>query len=87
MEPEVRLFLKTIVQTVSLTLIWMLLNTFFGIKLGLLFFDGPFSVWQIVYYVLLIATFILLLRYLLKLWKKVPKFGLSDSQWPSDDNT
>lgn len=75
MEPAVRLFLKTIVQTMSLMLLWMLLNTFFGIKLGLLFFDEGITVWHGVYYICMIVSFFYLLRHILAKWKKVPKFG------------
>ena len=75
MEPEVRLFLRTIVQTVSCTILWMMLVTWFGIKEGLLFFDGGVTLWAIVFYILMIGSFIYLLRYLLRLWLKVPKFG------------
>jgi drug/metabolite transporter (DMT)-like permease len=75
LEPEVRIFLITIVQTAAMALLWMLLNTFFGIKLGLLFLDEKITVWHGVYYLCMIGSFIWVWRYVRNKWKKVPKFG------------
>jgi hypothetical protein len=74
MEPEVKAFLRIIFQCLSMLLLWMLLNTFFGIKLGLLFFDEGVSVWHIVYYICMIASFVWVIRYILKKWKEMPEF-------------
>lgn len=76
MEPDVRKFLATIVQTVSMTILWMLLNTVFGIKMELLFLDEKITIWHGVYYVCLIASFIALVLYIRKKWKEVPRFDL-----------
>lgn len=59
----------------SFAMLWLLLNTFFGIKLELLFFEDGFTIWHGVYYVCMIVSFILIFRYLSGMWKKVPKFG------------
>lgn len=80
MEPEVRKFLAVIVQCISMGLLWMLINTFFGIKLGLLFLDGEITVWHYVYYALLIASFVALVWYIRNKIKSVPKFGLDEEQ-------
>jgi phosphoglycerol transferase MdoB-like AlkP superfamily enzyme len=78
MEPEVRKFLAVIVQCISMGLLWMLLNTFFGIKLGLLFLDEKITIWHYVYYACLIASFIALVWYIRNKIKSVPKFGLDE---------
>jgi hypothetical protein len=78
MEPEIKLFLKIIVQSISMLLLWMLLNTYFGIKLGLLFFDEGVSIWHWVYYILMIASFVWVIRYILKKWKQMPEFEPHD---------
>ena len=75
MEPEVRIFLRTIVQTVSYTLLWMMLVTWFGIKKGLLFFDHGFHIWGLVFYLAMVISFLWTVRHLLRMWKKVPRFG------------
>jgi len=74
MEPEVKIFLRTILQTVSVVLLWMMPVTYFGIKEGLLFFDNGFTIWAAIFYVLMIASFIWLIRYLFRLWRSVPDF-------------
>jgi uncharacterized membrane protein YcaP (DUF421 family) len=74
MEPEVRLFLATIVQTVSMGLLWMLVHTWLGIKLGLLFLDEKITIWHGVYYIGLVASFIAVFIYIRRKWKKVPRF-------------
>ena len=75
MEPNVSLFLKTIVQSLSLILVWFLLNIFFGIRLELLFLDGKITIWHGVYYLCMVVSFVWLFRHLLAKWKKVPDFG------------
>lgn len=74
LEPDVRIFLTTIVQSMSWIFLWMLLNTFFGIKLGLLFLDEKVTAWHIVYYVGMVGSFIWVLRHIIAKWKKVPNF-------------
>lgn len=75
LEPDIKLFLKAIVQSMSIVLIWMMLNAFFGIKIGLMFFDKGFTLWNGVYYIALLVSFGFMLRYLILIWKKVPRFG------------
>ena len=71
MKPEdnPQAFLVLIVQTISVVLIWMIANVLVGIYFGYAFFaDNPD--WKnIVYYVFMIATVALLLKYLIKKWK------------------
>lgn len=74
MEPEVKRFLKLIAKSIALLICWMLLNTWFGIKMGLLFLDEKITAWHGVYYVLMIASFTWLLYYVKKMWKGAPDF-------------
>ncbi|HSC52845.1 MAG TPA: hypothetical protein VLC98_04460 [Phnomibacter sp.] len=76
MEPEVKKFLATIVQTLSMTVLWMLINMVFGIKMGLLFLDGEITIWHGVYYLCMVASFIWLVMYIRKKWKEVPSFDV-----------
>ena len=73
-EPNVSIFLKTIVQSLSLILLWLLLNIFFGIRLGLLFLDEKITLWHGVYYLCMTISFVWLFRNILAKWKKVPDF-------------
>ncbi|HSK13752.1 MAG TPA: hypothetical protein VK907_11090 [Phnomibacter sp.] len=80
MEPGVRLFLITIVRSMSFVLLWMLLNTYFGIKLGLMFFDEGVTAWHIVYYICMVGSFIYVVRVIMREWKKVPALDKFDEE-------
>ena len=78
MEPEVKAFLKIILQSIGMLFLWMLANTFFGIKLGLLFLDEKITIWHGVYYLCMIGSFVLVVKYILKKWKQMPEFEPHD---------
>ena len=69
MEPEVRHFLKKVVWTLSGALLWLTINMFIGIYKELAFPAGKPTVWNILFYVFALATFILLIIYYFRLWK------------------
>ena len=69
-EPEVKAFFKTIVSSVFLGLFWLMLNLTLGIYFGLLFIKGNISVGNIVYYLFALSSFVFLIRYYIKVWKK-----------------
>jgi drug/metabolite transporter (DMT)-like permease len=62
----------------SWALLWMLLNTFFGIKLGLLFLDEKITIWHGIYYIGMIASFVWVWRHVRKKWKNLPDFTGED---------
>jgi uncharacterized membrane protein YcaP (DUF421 family) len=74
MEPELKAFLAAIVQIISMLVLWMLVNIYIGIKHGLLFLDGKITIWHGVYYAFLIASFIWVVRFIIRKWKNAPKF-------------
>ena len=69
MEPDVRAFLLRIVQTVSMGLIWLLVNMSIGIYYGFAFFDNHPSIWNYVFYGWFILSLVLLIRYFRNKWK------------------
>lgn len=69
MEPDIRHFLITIMQTISMSLLWLLINMTAGIYFDLGFFEGQPSWKNYVYYVLAIGSFLLLVRYIRRKWK------------------
>ncbi len=79
MEPDVRKFLTILMQSISMMLLWMLMNTFFGIKLGYLFLDEKITVWHGVYYVGMIVSFVFVMRYILKQWRQMPAFDVENA--------
>ena len=69
MEPEARAFLLLIVQTISMAMLWMLVNMTAGIYFNLAFFEGSPSIANIIYYIFFLITFALLILYFKKKWK------------------
>lgn len=77
MEPEVKAFLLLIIQSLSMVLLWMMVNMTAGIYFNLAFFDDRLSFWNILYYVFFLASFIMLILYLRKKWKGFKEIGSS----------
>ena len=69
MEPDVALFLKKIVWSLSAALVWMLVNTLFGIRLRYFLFEEGHSLGSILFYGWLMISILLLLRLYIK-WGK-----------------
>ncbi len=69
MEPEVGKYLAKILSSISMTLLWMLINTTIGIGLNYAFFDNKPSRANYIFYIWFLLSLALLLRYLYKKWK------------------
>jgi hypothetical protein len=69
MEPEVKAFLLRIVQSLSMTMVWLLINMTVGIYFNYAFFDEKPTLGNYIYGVFLIGSFILLIIYLKRKWK------------------
>ena len=57
MEPEAQDFLKRIVQTVSVGMLFLLLHMTFGLYLNWGFFEGTPRLGNIIYYIIFLASF------------------------------
>lgn len=68
MEDDTRKFLILIVNTISLVFIWMALNVLVGIYFELAFFDDRPTWKNILYYIGLISSLFILIRYLARKW-------------------
>jgi type IV secretory pathway VirB2 component (pilin) len=69
MEPEVKDFLKKIVQSVFTGLLWMMINMIAGIYFGWMFIYDKISVGNIIFYVFLIVSLLWLIRFYYRTWK------------------
>lgn len=58
-----------------MTLLWMLVNMTAGIYFNLAFFEDRIAIWNIIYYVFFLGTFVLLIIYLRKKWKGFKEIG------------
>jgi hypothetical protein len=68
-EPEVKDFLKRILQTVSMGMLFLIVHMTFGLYLNWGFYEEKISIGNVVYYIFLILSLIGLLLYYNKLWK------------------
>ncbi len=71
MEDETRLFLITIMQTVSLIILWLLINIFVGLYLKFGLFDNNPSVNNFIYYIIFCIGCFFLYKHIKKKWDKV----------------
>ncbi len=69
MEPEVRSYLAKILSSISLTLLWMLINSTIGIGLNYAFFENKPSMANYIFYIWFLLSLALLSRYLYMKWK------------------
>ena len=70
MEPDVRNFLKKVLQSVFTGLLWMMVNMIAGIYFGLMFINDKISIGNIIFYVFSMASLLLLIRFYYKIWKQ-----------------
>jgi hypothetical protein len=70
MEPELRKLLNRITFSLSILIVWMLINTTIGIKFKYAFWDNNFSVHNFLFYGWLLISTALLLLLLKKIWSK-----------------
>ena len=68
-EPETRDFLKRIIQTVSMGMLFLLVHMTVGIYFNWAFFEGSPSIGNIVYYIIFLITLTALIYYFYRLWK------------------
>ena len=71
MEDDTRLFLVTIMQTVSLLILWLLINIFVGLYLKFGLFEDQPSTKNILYYIVFIIGCFFLFKHIKKKWSKV----------------
>lgn len=70
MEPNMLRYFLLIANTVSVIIIWMLANLFFGLYLGYgYFYEGSKTV-SAIYYAISVVSLIFLVRYIIKKWNR-----------------
>ena len=70
MEPEIREFFRRIVTSLSLLILWMIINLTLGIKLNFAFFETKIRWYNIAFYIWLTASLVVLIWLCLKIWQK-----------------
>lgn len=69
MEPDVKAFLIRIMQSISMGIVWLLINMTVGIYFELAFFEGSPTWGNYIYYVCFLISLVALIVYLRKKWK------------------
>jgi hypothetical protein len=70
MENDAADFLKRVVKTLSMALLWLFLNTTVGIYMGWMFYNDAPKSGNFVFYGWMIISLSLLLYYFYRVWKK-----------------
>jgi hypothetical protein len=70
MEPGIREFFRRIVTTISLLILWMMINVTIGIKYNAAFFETKVHWYNIAFYIWLVISLVALIWLCLKTWQK-----------------
>ena len=70
MEPEVAAFLKRISTSIFVGILWMVINSTFGIMYDFAFVHDKITLGNILFYIWLVVSLPLLLWFYIRLWKK-----------------
>lgn len=69
MEPEVKQYLRKVGYSFFAGLVWLFFNVTLGIYFRLAIIEGGLSVWNLVFYLLFLASTGLLLLYFARTWR------------------
>lgn len=69
-DPEVKRYLKKIIQTISLGLLWLMTGVTAGIYFELGYSGGKPVIGTILFYAVMLISGFLLVRYLIRIWNK-----------------
>ncbi|MGN6211006.1 hypothetical protein [Parafilimonas sp.] len=70
MEPGIKEFFKRLAASMAVFILWIAINMTIGIKYEYALFSNGIGVGNIIFYVWLILSFIALVIFYIKLWKK-----------------
>ncbi len=70
MAGNIQSYLVLIANTISIILLWMMLNIFIGIYLNYAFYEGAPTWKNFVYYAFALVSFLFLLRYVVRKWNR-----------------
>lgn len=69
-DPEIKDFFKKIINSISVTLLWLMVMATAGLYFGLAFSNGKPVIYTIIFYIILTGTLTWLLIHLYRTWKK-----------------
>lgn len=68
-DPEIKRFFVKIMNSIAITLFWMMACATAGLYFQLAYSNGKPVIYTIIFYFLMLATLFLLIRYLYRTWK------------------
>ncbi|MCX6313340.1 MAG: hypothetical protein NTX08_01245 [Sphingobacteriales bacterium] len=68
MDDDSKDFLVRIVQTISMIVLWMMVNIYVGVYKNYAFFEGSPNWTNLLYYAVFLITLALLIRYIIRKW-------------------
>ena len=69
-DPEIKSFFKKIINSISITLLWLMVMATAGLYFGLAFSNGKPILYTILFYIILAGSFAWLVVYLYRTWTK-----------------
>lgn len=69
MDPQTKRYFLKIVNSFAWGVIWLMFVTFFGLYFGLAYTPHGLTIVNIIFYVIVLITLLLLLRFLYRSWK------------------
>ena len=69
MEPDVKNFLSKIVTSLSVGLLWLLVNSTIGIRFNFAFFENKPTIGNYIFYVWFLVSLFFLIKLYRKMWK------------------
>ena len=70
MDPEVKKYFKKIINSFTIGLLWLFLIVTFGLYFQLGFIVGKLQWYNYIFYLFLVLSFLLLIRFYYRLWKE-----------------
>jgi membrane protein DedA with SNARE-associated domain len=70
-EPEVKVFFKRIIYSLTAGFIWLLVNATIGVRFGFAFFDNSPSVGNYLFYAWVLASLGVLVYLLMRKWDRL----------------
>lgn len=74
MEPEVIAFLKRVALSIFIAFGWLAVNTVVGIRFNLAFVETSWTAGNVLFYIWLVGSFVLMLVYFVRMWKNTVKW-------------
>lgn len=69
-DPEIKSFFKKIMNSISITLLWLMIMATAGLYFGLAFSNGKPVIYTTIFYIVLTGSFTWLVVYLYRTWNK-----------------